>query len=594
MRHRAQCVLVVCAPFVALFFACNSVSDLVSEVLTDATVTDANSTTATDSTAQVATSADQEDPNNYVWDTSDIVYIALADAGSTVTGSGASVSGSTITIASAGTYSVSGTLTNGQLLVDAGNDALVQVILAGVDIRNSTTAPIYVRSADTTVIILADSTTNYVRDATSYVLTDPNGNDPTAAVFSADDLTIYGNGALTIDGQYKDGITSKDGLIIKSGTLTVRAADDGIRGKDYLIVDDGTITVTASGDGMKADNEEDTTKGFITVAAGTLTVTSGGDALTAAANVFITGGHLVLKAGGGSTSTVSTGASAKGIKGTAGVSVAAGTIAINSAEDGIHSNGTVDVSGGTLAIAAADDGIHADVSLVVDGGDINVTKSYEGLESRAVITINGGTIHITSTDDGVNVAGGVDGSATDAWPGAGGMNASENCYLYINGGYMEVTTAGDGIDVNGACTMTGGEVLVNGPTSSANGALDHVSFKMTGGFLLAVGSSGMAQGPDSTSTQCSLLCNLRAAQKAGTLIHIQKQGGASLVTFAPTKAYQSIAFSSPEFTTGVTYELYLGGSSTGTATDGLYENGTYTAGTKYATMTLSSIVTTLR
>jgi len=279
----------------------------------------------------------------------------------------------------------------------------------------------------------------------------------------------------------------------------------------------------------------------------------------------------------------------------ASVIIEDGIINISSADDAIHSNGSLTINGGSFAIASGDDGIHADASLVVNGGDIRITKSYEGIESRSVITINSGNIHITSSDDGLNVAGGADASGTGAWPfGGGGFTTSSgNYYLYINGGYMVINAVGDGIDVNGSVEMTGGDVIVNGPTSSMNGALDHSSFKITGGFLLAVGSAGMAQAPGTSSTQYTAFLNMRSAQQAGTLIHIQTQQGSGILTFAPAKAYQSIVFSSPELTKGSTYNHYLGGGSTGTATDGLYENGTYTPGTKYTSFTVSSIVTYL-
>jgi hypothetical protein len=140
--------------------------------------------------------------------------------------------------------------------------------------------------------------------------------------------------------------------------------------------------------------------------------------------------------------------------------------------------------------------------------------------------------------------------------------------------------------------MTGGTVIVNGPTSNWNGALDHVSFKMTGGFLVAVGSSGMAEAPGTSSTQYSVLVNFNFARQAGTIIHIRTNTGTEILTFKPTKRYQSIVFSSSALAKGTTYDIYFGGNSTGTVTDSLYTGGTYTPGTKYPTsFTISSIVT---
>jgi hypothetical protein len=141
--------------------------------------------------------------------------------------------------------------------------------------------------------------------------------------------------------------------------------------------------------------------------------------------------------------------------------------------------------------------------------------------------------------------------------------------------------------------MSGGVVIINGPTDNMNAAIDYGSatFKITGGTIIAVGSSGMAQGPSAISTQYSVLVNLNSPQTP-RLINLQKASGEVIFTFSPTKTFQSIVFSSPQLATG-SYNLYLGGSSTGTVTDGLYTGGTYTPGTKYTTFTISSIVTTI-
>jgi hypothetical protein len=140
--------------------------------------------------------------------------------------------------------------------------------------------------------------------------------------------------------------------------------------------------------------------------------------------------------------------------------------------------------------------------------------------------------------------------------------------------------------------MNDGVVLVNGPTGNGDGAIDYDgTFTMNGGYLVAAGSSGMAQAPSSSSTQYSVLVNLSSAQSAGTLFHIQTQAGDEVLTFVPTKTYQSVAFSSPELANGTTYEVYTGGRSTGTITDGLYAGGTYTPGAQVASFTISSMVT---
>ncbi len=508
----------------------------------------------------------------------------------TVTGDGVTVDGTKATVIAAGTYHVTGALADGQLAVNANTEGVVELILDGVNISNSTTAPICILSADEASIVLAAGSANYLSDPTTYVFENPEEDEPNAALFSYDRLTISGSGSLTVTGNYNDAIASKDELIITGGTITANAVDDGIRGKDYLFVTGGTITVVAGGDGLKSDNEEDTALGFISIGGGSLNITSGGDAITAQTSATVTAGSLVLKSGGGSNVTIPDTLSAKGIKAPVSVVIEGGTFSINAADDAVHSNDSMTINGGTFSIATADDGFHADNTLVITDGTINITKSYEGIESKA-LTINGGEIHTVSSDDGINGAGGVDGSGT--WPPGPGQPPAGSGSLAINGGYIAVIAAGDGIDVNGNIVMTGGTVIVHGPTSDNNGAMDYDgSFNISGGFLVAAGSGGMVQTPSTSSTQRSVHLRYQSSRPAGTLLNIQRSG-TSLLTFAPSKAYRSVVFSAPTLVSGSGYSVYRQGSCSGTLKDGLYTGGTYTPGTLSTTFTISNIVTTV-
>ena len=172
------------------------------------------------------------------------------------------------------------------------------------------------------------------------------------------------------------------------------------------------------------------------------------------------------------------------------------------------------------------------------------------------------------------------------------MATSGNCNLYLYGGTIFVNAVGDGIDINGSVVMTGGDLIINSPISNNNGSLDYDgTFKISGGSVLAVGSSGIAMIPGTTSTQYSILLNLSSAKAAGTLVRFQTSEGKELFTFAPAKKFQSIAFSSSEISSGTVIDVYFGGTSTGTDTDGLYTGGTYSGGTKYTSITVSGIST---
>jgi hypothetical protein len=560
-----------------------------SETDTGSSDTDSADTGASDNQNELM--ADHEDPDDYVWNSSEVIDVELNGNSINCSSTGVVTVASEVTITSAGNYRISGSLTDGQVIVDTNDKETVRLILNGVNISCSTSAPIYVEDAKKVIIVLQENTENYVTDGTSYVL-EEGTDEPNAAIFSKADLTIFGTGSLTVDGNYNDGIASKDGLIIKNGTINVNAVDDGIRGKDYLIVKGGSITVNVGGDGLKSDNDENSAAGYIYVENGAINITSGKDAIQAATSIVITAGDFTLTSGGGSSSFISEDVSAKGLKANASITIDGGTFMISSADDAVHSNGNITVNGGVLTLSTGDDGVHADSSITVNGGDITITKSYEGLESATII-INGGDIHIASSDDGINVVGGNDASGINQGPGFGGggrpgqdaFTYSSDYYLHIYGGYVYIDASGDGVDVNGVVEMTSGYLIVNGPVSNADGALDFGTFKITGGFLLAVGSSGMAQAPGATSTQESVLLSLGSSVQAGTLFNIQSSDGNELFSFASTKQYSSMAFSSPELTGGATYNVYVEGSSTGTATDGLYLDGIYTPGTSLGSFT---------
>jgi hypothetical protein len=185
------------------------------------------------------------------------------------------------------------------------------------------------------------------------------------------------------------------------------------------------------------------------------------------------------------------------------------------------------------------------------------------------------------------------GQAQGGWLGQDAFATGDN-YLNINGGYIVIDACGDGLDVNGPIEMADGVVLISGPTENMNGALDYLGqFNISGGFLVAAGSAGMAQAPSTSSEQYSLLLSFDGTARAGTLVHIETSDGEEILTFAPAKQYQTLVFSSSELEPGFTYDVYLEGSSDGEASDGLYQGGSYTSGTKYTSFTVSDIVTWL-
>lgn len=211
-------------------------------------------------------------------------------------GYGMIVEGATVTITMPGVYSISGTLDNGQIIVDCDVDEKVILNLDGVEIRCEYSAPIYVRKSEKrTTIRTAANTKNVVHfgmlDEEEIMRLDDE--DISGAIYSKDDLTITGEGTLEVVAENVDGIVSKDDLRIKGGVLIVTTPEDGIRGKDGVEIYDGQITVVAGRDGIKSTNKNDSARGYIQIMGGQMHITYGDELLQAATNIEITGGKLL-------------------------------------------------------------------------------------------------------------------------------------------------------------------------------------------------------------------------------------------------------------------------------------------------------------
>jgi hypothetical protein len=535
-----------------------------------------------------------EDPLDYIWDTSEVVQVTLNGNSISVVPKVATVNGSNVTITSAGTYNITGSLTNGQVIVNTKDDGNVRLIFDDVNIKCSSSAPVFITKAKKTIIILKDGTQNYLADGTSYVLV--NG-EPGAALFSNSYLAFSGEGSLSVTANYQDGISTDDGLIINSGTISVISADDGVRGKDYLLVRNGNITVKSKGDGLKSDNSEDNALGYISIDYGVFNITTtSGDAINAQTNLNITDGIFNLTTGGGA-GTITTGGgnpgsggssgysgtiSEKALKADAGLNVAKGTFTINSADDAIHSNNSITINDGTFAIATGDDAVHADGSITINGGTINISKCYEGMEG-SLITVNNGTINLVSVDDGFNATKGV---ATEANDGSS---------LIFHGGNITVNSSnGDCIDSNGNVTMTGGTVIAHGPASAPEVGIDvNGTFNVSGGVLVATGpnSGNMIEAISATSSQYCMKATIQATLSSSSLFHIQDATGKNIVTYKPVRTIYYIVVSTPDLKNGSTYSIYMGGTSTGTNVNGLYVDGTYSGGTLKKSFTISGTIT---
>ena len=371
-------------------------------------------------------------------DTSSATTITLSGSSASASGSSSSnvkVDGGTVTISGGGTYVISGELTDGRIVVNAPK-ADVRLVLKGASITSSDGPAIDIQDAGNAIVVLAKDSKNTLTDGATYA----SGQEATAALFSSDTLTVTGTGSLDVTGSYKDGISSKNGLIITGNTtINVKAADDGLRGKDYLVVEAGTLTVEAGGDGLKSSEGNDETKGFISLGKASVTLTSSDDAITATTDVTVKDTTLTITAGGGQANATVEEQAAPGQESTAD------------------------------STTPSPKGINAGVSYTQDSGSVTVNAADEGLQAP-FINVAGGELSIAAGDDGINASNGdhvIEGHEN------ADTESDDGSVLTISGGEVEVSYASsDGIDSNGSAYVKGGIVVVSGQAGEMDGAVD--------------------------------------------------------------------------------------------------------------------------
>lgn len=526
--------------------------------------TSSGSTATADNVSQTSTvSDDSTDSEMFTdrdkevgYDESSAVTVSFSSSGATVSSDSVTVSGSKVTLKDDGTYIITGTTADGQIIVDADSKTKIQIVLKNTSITCKSSAALYVKQADKVFVTTAKDSENTLASTGEYVQTDDNNVD--AAVFSKDDITLNGEGKLMVSSEKGHGIVSKDDLKLASGVYTVTAASHALSGKDSIRIASGTYNLTSGKDGLHAENTDDTSKGFVYIADGNFTVNCKGDGIDAGTTAQIENGTFNITSSSGSSSSSATdSASVKGIKAAGDLTISGGTFNLNCEDDALHSNTNVIVTNGTFTISSGDDGIYADSKTSISGGTVNITESYEGIEGTEV-EISDGTITLKASDDGINAAGGKDESGF-----GGGFDrdnfSSSNVSITISGGKITIEADGDGVDSNGSLTVTGGETYVSGPTSGADGALDYDGeATITGGIFVAAGSTQMAQNFGENSTQGSMFVNTNSSGE----ITLKNSSGEVLVSFTPTKTYACVVISCPQITTGQTYTVTAGEYST--------------------------------
>lgn len=524
-----------------------------------------------------------EEPISVSTDPTAETTVMLTETGFSVSGAGASVSGKTLTITRGGAYQLSGSMEDGQIVVNAGGKDSVTLVLNEVTLSHASSPVIYVENAGRTTLRLADGTENTLSSGTEISLTavDSEDNDTAGgAVYARDDLLITGSGTLTVFGYLNNGIHSTDCLTIDSGTLRVTARNNALKGKDAVIISGGSCTLNAGNDGIKSDDATGEGYGIITISGGDFQITSEGDAIQAETKLEISGGDFTILTGGGSETaaphsdggwsswagwgqpdsnwdlTDENEPSTKGLKSGGTLQISGGTFSLNCRDDALHSNGVMVISGGDFTIASGDDGIHSDTELSFLNGRLLITGAYEGIEANQLL-IEGGEITLTAMDDGLNAFGGRGG-----WGGSA-KRTEETPVIRITGGFIRVNANGDGLDSNGDVFVEGGTILIDGPSDRWNGAIDFGRenggiCEISGGTILALGSSGMAESFDSSSTQCSFRHNFSESFREGDRIAVTAADGTVLLEHTVVKSGNSVVFSCPQLSLGETYQLTAG------------------------------------
>ena len=372
------------------------------------------------------------------------------------------LSGQSVTIGQAGVFVLSGSIENGQVLVEAGEEDKVQLVLDGVTIHAETGAAIEVKTADKVFITLAQGSENSL----SAEKIDEDGAD--GVIYSKADLTLNGLGSLTVTAATGKGIVCKDTLAVTDsqgnkvdGTVSV----GNIETTGTAVAIPETITTGGGSQAveMKASDDFGTRGAF----------PGGFNGRNMSAGMTPPDGFGRQDAPMANTNTLAasqdeeTEVKAKGLKSDGPITVLAGSFTLDCADDAVHAGSDITISGGQWQIRTADDGIHSDEHVIIGGGSFDIPYCYEGIEGKSV-TVSGGTITITSTDDGINAAG-EDSETGDRVPGM-----DNGAVITMDGGDITVVSNGDCLDSNGSIVLNGGtlKLTCNG---SGNTALDSES-----------------------------------------------------------------------------------------------------------------------
>lgn len=329
------------------------------------------------------------------YDESEAVKITLSGKTAACNSSNVQIEDGVVTIKAAGVYVLSGTFTDGIIVVDADDDDKVQLVLDGVSITAVDYAAIYAKNADKVFVTLAEGAENSLTVSGDYVQTDDNNVD--AVIFAKCDLTLNGTGSLTVKDTTGHGIVSKDDLVVTGGTYTIDSQDHCLNGKDSVRIADGTFNLSCDEDGIHAGND-DQQDGYVYIEGGDINISVGDDAIHAEGLLIITGGDIDVSK------------SCEGVEGDK-ILVTGGDIDVISSDDGFNAAGgssgsgdNHDGFGGGPGMGGVDMDADNDAYILITGGTININANGDGIDSNGYIGITGGSVHVLGPSDNGNGA----------------------------------------------------------------------------------------------------------------------------------------------------------------------------------------------
>jgi len=492
--------------------------------------------------------------------------ISFAEAQIGVRGEGVQIQGKSAVISSGGVYSVSGSCSDGKLLISSSEP--VSLILSGLTLKSADGAAI--ECSESAPLMLTISTDNIINgiEATGAVTINGSGSleiSDCGTAISCDVLKLCG-AALDIRAS-GDAIVTGGCVISAAGSAAVRSSGDGIRTDGHLSLTDGTLDITSAQDGIHAVEA-------VYVSGGALSVTSGGGSSAVKLMRSRTGGHYG-RHGGYSTnssdrfdfSDLVSGdgrpvASKKGIRSDGNIVIGGGTVTVSSADDSISARGSAAFAGGTVKLTTGDDAISALYGVTIDGGTLDVKASYTAIEALN-ISVSGGSSSLHSFNDGICAAGSIQGADPDI----------TDRYVSISDGTLTINAGGSGISSEGTLAVSGGDITVFSSEDSSGGALAYGdSFAISGGSLAAFGPAEDAMAPTLVTGPC---ISLYASAQANSTIQLTDSVGTVLLDVTLPEACSCVIISSEALRVGEAYTLLCNGTplTSVTAADGICGGG---------------------